>query len=704
MDLPTPEQSARLDAYGLDAESRRQLAQLLAHGDSTGHSFEFAVLEEIRLWSHASQIEAGATVGRFTVVRRLGEGGSGEVYLVNYLDEAAPRQAALKLLRFPDSAFWDRERRLLARVSHPYIATLLESGTLPSGRNYLLMEYIEGQRLDRFLETLPWKQRVPTLLKVCEAVSALHRQFVLHRDLKPANILITPDGFPKLVDFGISQAEDSAEPAIAAASRAYASPEQLDGAEPTAASDIFSLGRILERSLPAEAPPDLKSIANKATNPRPELRYETVADLHGDLARWQAQRPVTAYRSSWVYHAACFFRRHRWSSLATAAALIVAAVALGFGVQQYREARQRFADLRELASVAIFDLDEAIRDLPGALAARAKVADTAFRYLAALEAASQSDASLRAELADAYVKVGMLESSFSGASLERFADPFAKYLKSLALRDSLGQAQSRDPKVRYAYLSLLDLLTARYRTRMRIKESEAMLDRLRPLAEAWIREEPSSPEAVAIYLYYLDEESRRFRRQGKQPALENQRKLVALLPRYKALVGDSPRYWQAASDGQRLMGGLAGELGLYEESQTAFDASLEAARAWYRAKPTIASARAILLTQSEAIYLGLSANPRELGKPARLLADYAQTLAGVPDPEATMWNSHRCELFSLRGHIAIAAGRGAEASRHFTDAREAVRKATADGKPALWAGLLLARMAEREAQFRQTGH
>jgi serine/threonine-protein kinase len=252
VELEDTERFAVLATIDLDPQSRASLQQLLEMERGAAEEFEQSVGSAMRLWGQSGVLEAGIQLGRFEVIRELGRGGMGEVWLVEFEEEGVRRRGALKVLRQhlmapAQAALWDRERRLAARLSHPLIAGLIESGTLDNGMPFLLMEYVDGKRLDEAVEGMSLQGKIEVMRKVCNAVAAAHRQMVVHRDLKPSNILITPDGFPKLVDFGIGQALDLTQTHLGAGTRAYSSPEQMAGEEPSMAMDVFSLGRILER-------------------------------------------------------------------------------------------------------------------------------------------------------------------------------------------------------------------------------------------------------------------------------------------------------------------------------------------------------------------------------------------------------------------------------------------------------------------------
>jgi eukaryotic-like serine/threonine-protein kinase len=318
-------------------------------------------------------------VGPYRVLRRLGRGGMGAVYLAHRDDDAYEQQVAVKILhRGMDTAELVRrfrvERQILAGLDHPGIARLLDGGSTEDGRPYLVMEYVDGVPLDRYCATagLGLDARLALFLKVCAAVHFAHRHLVVHRDLKPANILVTADGQPKLLDFGIAKIlapEAWAEKAVAtevggrAMTPEYASPEQSRGEAITTASDVYTLGVILYELLTGVRPVrgqeperpsrrndafaralagDLDMILLMALRQDPARRYPSVEQLAEDIERCQSGRPVRAQRDTWSYRLRKFWGRHRVAvSAAAAAGAVLLAFAATLVVQQREVLRQR---------------------------------------------------------------------------------------------------------------------------------------------------------------------------------------------------------------------------------------------------------------------------------------------------------------------------------------------------------------------------
>ncbi|MBN8482400.1 MAG: serine/threonine protein kinase, partial [Xanthomonadales bacterium] len=208
---------------------------------------------------------AGEILGTFRLRERIGVGGMGEVWLAERADGAVEQRVAIKFVRDAQARWADRlehERRLLARLAHPYIARFLDAGRDAGGMPYLVMEYVVGEPVDRWCEAqaLDLAGRIDLVFKVCEAVEHAHRQLVVHRDLKPANILVCADGTPRLLDFGIATLIESADDLRMQSESplltlAWAAPEQLAGRAVSTATDVHALGLVLFELLCGRLPP-----------------------------------------------------------------------------------------------------------------------------------------------------------------------------------------------------------------------------------------------------------------------------------------------------------------------------------------------------------------------------------------------------------------------------------------------------------------
>lgn len=332
--------------------------------------------------------------GGWRVIEAIGRGGMGEVWLAESLGGGVGRRAAIKLLKrgMDSEALLERflqERRILARLSHPAIAGMLDAGITPDGRPFLAMEFIRGEPITAYARRvgLGLTARIRLLAEVADAVDHAHRQLVVHRDLKPGNVLVDEEGKPHLLDFGIAKVlgEDTDQLVVTATgvrvlSPAYAAPEQVRGEDVSVAADVYGLGVLLyelltgrlphqrsgrverlaqeiseERALrPSSAASDvamaqqvpwarrlagdLDTILLKAIHAEPDRRYASAAALADDLRRYLAGRPIHARPDRGWYRFGKFLSRHRLAAAVSVASLAVLLGTLGWSLGQARRA------------------------------------------------------------------------------------------------------------------------------------------------------------------------------------------------------------------------------------------------------------------------------------------------------------------------------------------------------------------------------
>ncbi len=322
--------------------------------------------------------KADARVGAYRLEREIARGGMGAVWLAVRADDAYQARVAIKFVRdqFASPGLADRlraERQILANLTHPNIAWLLDGGTAGDGTPYLVMEYIDGVAIDEWCDraNLGLSARVALFTTVCEAVRYAHAGLVIHRDIKPSNVLVTRDGTPKLVDFGTAKLlAGESQPDVTATMRFltpnYAAPEQVLGQRITVATDVHALGGLLYKLVTGSPPHDVagasaaeierricevdprlpSQVASEAGKPwarrlvgdldtiiltalhrDPARRYESVDRLVDDLRRHAEGRPVLARPDSWTYRAGRFIQRHT-VGVTTAAAVVLALAGL----------------------------------------------------------------------------------------------------------------------------------------------------------------------------------------------------------------------------------------------------------------------------------------------------------------------------------------------------------------------------------------
>jgi serine/threonine protein kinase len=262
------ERPAFLDtACSGDTELRVEVESLLESHRAAGTEFLQKSAVDLNLLGTEPEIKAriGRRVGVYLILEQIGEGGMGEVYRAVRADGQYDKEVAIKFVRagLDSSAVLERfrnERQVLASLDHPNIARLFDGGTTEEGIPYLVMELIEGTPIDQYCNahnlTIP--ERLRLFLQVCSAIQYAHQHLVIHRDIKPGNILVTKDGVPKLLDFGIAKLLDPAATSKATLvnpmTPEYASPEQVRGEAITTATDVYSLGVVLYQLLTGRSP------------------------------------------------------------------------------------------------------------------------------------------------------------------------------------------------------------------------------------------------------------------------------------------------------------------------------------------------------------------------------------------------------------------------------------------------------------------
>jgi len=509
-----------------DEELRQEVDSLLLSDHQAGTKFLNIPAADLVKPIANPPARVGRRIGPYYILEEIGRGGMGEVYRAGRADGQYEKEVAIKLVRggYDSAAVLDRfrhERQILASLDHPNIARLLDGGTTDEGIPYLVMELIEGTPIDQYCDAhqLNITPRLRIFLQVCSAVQYAHQRLVIHRDIKPGNILVTKEGAPKLLDFGIAKILDTssgAESTVAAPmTPEYASPEQVRGEPITTAADVYSLGVVLYqlltgrspydtktrtphefaravceqepgrpstairvdpetaaptnlasesratvlRTTPEGSPPrlrrrlkgDLDDIVMMSLRKEPARRYASAEQLAQDIRRHLDGRPVSACRDSWRYRATKFVGRHKVG--VTATALVGLAVAGGvaatvrearIAAAHQRRAEQRFNDVRKLANSLMFEIHDAIRDLPGSTPARRLLVTRAQEYLDSLNDESKGDPSLQKELAAAYERVGDVLGYPYAANLGDKPGALQNYRKAMAIRESLVAATSND--------------------------------------------------------------------------------------------------------------------------------------------------------------------------------------------------------------------------------------------------------------------
>jgi len=405
LDLPMAARAAWLAALPAEhAPLTPRLRALLSHAEAaTGddhllHTLPKMVETGDFAPSHAQADRSGELVGPYRLLRQLGEGGMASVWLAERVDWAEQRRVALKL---PHGAWrraglierFARERAILATLEHPHIARMYDAGATPAGQPYLALEYVDGERIDRWCDAHAQglADRLALFLQVCEAVAHAHARLIVHRDIKPSNVLVDAGGQVRLLDFGIAkllqgdsaQESDLTRESGRALTPEYAAPEQIQGEAVGTATDTYSMGVLLYELLAGRHPylsehaslaaraqaaltadpvrpsdaitdpvrrralrGDLDTIVLKALKKRPEERYASADALAADLHRYLAHEPVLAQADSRAYRLRKLVRRHRVAVIGGGAAVVALLAGAGLALWQAYEARlQRDAAL-----------------------------------------------------------------------------------------------------------------------------------------------------------------------------------------------------------------------------------------------------------------------------------------------------------------------------------------------------------------------
>ena len=522
-----------------------------------------------------SPLPPGDMIEGYELVKELHRGGQGVVYQA--VQKSTKRKVAIKvLLEGPYASQatrrrFDREIELVANLKHPNIVTVFDSGLTPDGRQYCVMDYVRGLRLDEYVRER--KPPLPSLLRlfetVCHAVNHAHQKGIIHRDLKPSNILVEADGTPRILDFGLAKQLGGGEATLLSVSGQvvgtlpYLSPEVARGRsdEIDTRTDVYALGVILYelltgqypypvageivdvlrhiteteplppskvwRSVNRETPAsgrggvrpgacpvdrDLETIVFKALAKERERRYQSALELARDLDHYLKDEPIEARRDSHWYILKKTLRRYRWAAGAVAllglvilGSSVTLSIMYAAAVNSRREAEiqkgiaeeqrdravsaeqranQRFAEVRELANAFIFDVYEAIGDLPGSTPARELLVNTALTYLDNLRAEAGEDPTFLIDLAAAYNKVGDVQGSIRRANLGNTSGALDSYRKA---HEILRRLHETDPdNLQYALNLAVSLsrIADIYWVTSRSDESAAYYRRARDLCQA----------------------------------------------------------------------------------------------------------------------------------------------------------------------------------------------------------------------------
>jgi non-specific serine/threonine protein kinase/serine/threonine-protein kinase len=553
LELPADERAEFLnEACGSDQAQRAELESLLQSADQPDQFLDhpLAHLSGPGQYPASPGSRIGHRIGPYEIVDSIGRGGMGEVYRARRADGLYDKDVAIKLVRsdWADSAVLERfsdERRILATLEHDHIARLYDGGTTDDGIPYLVIELVDGAPIDSYCESrhLTIDERLVLFVRVCDAVQYAHQHLVIHRDIKPGNILVTQQGEPKLLDFGIAKVMTAIsgrdETRAALMTPHYASPEQLRGEPISTGSDVYSLGVVLylliAHHLPFESaritphelarlicdvdpkPPctalraadraarprnvrDLDNIVLKALRKDPARRYPTVAQLADDLRRYLTGRAVMATPDSLGYRVRLFVRRHTLGVALFAAALVLTIAATvtivteaRIAAENSRRAERRFDDVHALATSLVFELHDAIRDVPGSLAARRLLVERAIRYLDSLAQEAQGNVQLERELGSAFERLGTVQGKAFTNNLGDTEASQQSYAKAAALLLAVANSTAATRSDQIALLATLRRYADSLAITNHLSEAKTQAQRAIAIGEALQRTDPRDP-------------------------------------------------------------------------------------------------------------------------------------------------------------------------------------------------------------------
>jgi tetratricopeptide (TPR) repeat protein/predicted Ser/Thr protein kinase len=537
--LPSGERQALIEIRcGEDALLKSEIYSLLRA------CAEEEALAAVRLREARTDARTGLDrkrVGAYEIDRLIGRGGMGAVYVAHRADGTFDKQVAIKLIDLPlaTDLFRERfrmERQILAGLNHPLIARLLDGGVTCDGEPFLVMEYVDGVPIHRFCEDhrLSVAERLLLFKSVCEAVQFAHQNLVVHRDLKPDNILVMEDGTPRLLDFGTAKllspsadgmGSEFTRQGFQSFTPQYASPEQVLGNPITTASDTYSLGVLLYLLLTGvlpyelkefttaemvrvicEQPPrrptlpgsgdqridaDLEAILLKSLRKGPGERYLTAVQFALDVQAYLDGRTVSARRGTMRYRAGKFVRRHRIALFG--AALVTTSLIAGVaGVvwqakvadRERRRAVDTSAEMRQLSNSLLYELDEAIKELPGSSGVQKLLVTRVLDHLDRTSKSAAGDRLVQLDLANAYTRLGNIQGNPYDQNLGDTAGALVSLDKALVIAQSLAASAARDNE---ALRALASVEQARSEVLWGVGKTPEAVESMRAATEAYER-------------------------------------------------------------------------------------------------------------------------------------------------------------------------------------------------------------------------
>ncbi len=546
-------------------------------------------------------------IGAYRITGLIGRGGMGSVYRGERDTGDFDHVVAIKVIKpglLSDTLAerFRRERQTLAQLSHPNIAQLFDGGEMPGGAPYIVMELVNGHSLQRWVEeaTPARSRRIDMFVAICRAVGFAHRSLVVHRDITPSNVLVTAEGAPKLIDFGIAKAPDlepslheTRSPSIGSLSLTpgYAAPERMTSANVSTGADVYSLGKLLAWLIPGEER-ELKAIVTKATAVDAHDRYSTADALAQDVEAWTSGLPVAAVAGGRGYMLAKFVTRNQAPIAAAAIALVLLVSALVYAlVANHRaqiaraEAEARFEQTRSIAKALLFDVFDEVSRSPGSTRARQQLAETALRYLEALATIDHAPRDVRLEAGRGFLRLAEVVGGGQAGSLSKYEDGNALLDKSASILKSLYDETPQETAIAEGYAALLleqsgTNLYNNGKTELANKQAREAQAILAPLARS------GDPKLAAMYVVALHAEG------DSYEWADDYRTARGILERAEAFAAGLPVAQQRAkavmsarSTNLRLLGEAYHKLKEPQKAQAALEQAVGINRTLVQAEP-----------------------------------------------------------------------------------------------------------------------
>lgn len=706
-----------------DASLYREVRSLLDASDEPENLIEENSIDLASKIAAAESDYSQRHFGNYRIIRELGSGGMGSVFLAERDDGEFSMQVALKIVRQSVAGAeiierFKQERQILANLRHPNIAVLHDGGLSDKGEPFLAMEFVDGDSLTEHFQTRDFSttERLRVFLKVCSAVAYAHRNLVIHRDIKPSNIIVTADGEPKLLDFGLAkvfQADASqTQTGLHAFTPAYASPEQIVGGQVSTASDQYSLGILLFELLTGTKPfdfegktvdvmmhslqsgevrppssvvrnehgratarlsRDLDNITLKALRKEPERRYGSVEVFAQDIERYLEGRPVTARPNTFGYLASRFVRRNK--TAAVAAVLIVFALVAGFAVAVWQatiaraerdRAERRFQEVRELSTSLLFEIAPKIERLPGSTEARELLVLRALDYLDDLADEGRNDEDLQTELARAYQKVGDLQGNPSKPNLGDFYGAIESYGKSKVIIDALPATTENRLMLALTMKELAKIRFEQGEMKLSIEDSQAAI----AILEMLINQNPGNVDIKKLHIEAELDKAHTF-------AINNQYEVA--IPLYRTTAYALSQLDQNDREVQRMSAVSSAYLssalswdGQQAEAERETEEAVRAAetlRAQYPADANIQKTVFLVYTLSSSNFETIK-NDVSLGY-AKLALDVAQRAVRI-DASDTQARQNLARALSRCGVVLALVNRSVDGIEHLREAEKII--------------------------------